>query len=48
MDLRDLGFDAGDWIVFAQDSNEWRALVRAVMNLGSLKSKQFTLIEISR
>jgi hypothetical protein len=33
MDLREIGWDGGDWIDLAQDRNQWRALVRAVMNL---------------
>ena len=33
MDLRELGCDAGDWIDLAQDTDQWRAYVRAVMNL---------------
>jgi hypothetical protein len=30
MDLREIGWD---WIDLAQDRDQWRALVRAVMNL---------------
>jgi hypothetical protein len=33
MDLREIGWDGGDWIDLAQDRDHWRALVRAVMNL---------------
>jgi hypothetical protein len=33
IDLRETGWDGGDWIDLAQDRDEWRALVRAVMNL---------------
>jgi hypothetical protein len=33
MDLRERGWDGGDWIDLAQDRDQWRALVRAVMNL---------------
>jgi hypothetical protein len=33
MDLRVIGYDGGDWIDLAQDRDQWRALVRAVMNL---------------
>jgi hypothetical protein len=31
--LREIGWDGGDWIDLAEDSGQWRALVRAVMNL---------------
>ena len=34
LDLREVGCDAGDWIVLAEDRDQWRAYVRAVMNLG--------------
>jgi hypothetical protein len=33
MDLREIGWDGEDWIDLAQDRDQWRALVRAVMNL---------------
>jgi hypothetical protein len=33
MDLREIGWDGADWIDLAQDRDQWRALVRAVMNL---------------
>jgi hypothetical protein len=33
MDLREIGWDDRDWIDLAQDRDQWRALVRAVMNL---------------
>jgi hypothetical protein len=33
MDLRKTGWDGTDWIDLAQDRNQWRALVNAVMNL---------------
>jgi hypothetical protein len=33
MDLREIGWDGGDWIDLAQDRDRWRALVKAVMNL---------------
>jgi hypothetical protein len=32
MDLREIGWDGGDWIDLAQDMDQWRALVNAVMN----------------
>jgi hypothetical protein len=33
MDLREIGWDSGDWIDVAQDRDQWKALVRAVINL---------------
>ena len=33
MDLGDVGCDPGDWIAVAEDRDQWRAYVRAVMNL---------------
>jgi hypothetical protein len=33
MDLREVGWDGGDWIDLAQDRDRWRACVNAVMNL---------------
>jgi hypothetical protein len=33
IDLREIGWDGGDWIDLAQDRDRWRAIVRAVMNL---------------
>jgi hypothetical protein len=33
MDLREIGWDGMDWIDVAQDRDQWRALVNAVMNL---------------
>ncbi|KAJ4445800.1 hypothetical protein ANN_12485 [Periplaneta americana] len=36
MDLREVGYDARDWINLAQDRDPWRAYVRAAMNLGVL------------
>jgi hypothetical protein len=33
MDLREIGWDGGDWIDLDQDRDRWRALVKAVMNL---------------
>jgi hypothetical protein len=34
MDLREVGWDSGDWIDLAQDRDQWMALVNTVMNLG--------------
>ncbi|KAJ4429015.1 hypothetical protein ANN_26011 [Periplaneta americana] len=33
MDLRNVGYDDRDWINLAQDRDQWRAYVRAAMNL---------------
>ncbi|KAJ4444305.1 hypothetical protein ANN_06097, partial [Periplaneta americana] len=33
MDLREVGYDYRDWINLAQDRDQWRAYVRAAMNL---------------
>jgi hypothetical protein len=33
MDLREIGWDGGDWIHMAQDRDHWRALVNTVLNL---------------
>ena len=33
MNLRDVDCDLGDWIALAEDREQWRAYVRAVMNL---------------
>jgi hypothetical protein len=33
MDLRGTGLDGMDWIELAQDMDQWRALVKTVMNL---------------
>jgi hypothetical protein len=33
MDLREVGGDGRDWIDLAQDRDQWRAYVNAVMNL---------------
>ena len=32
-DLREVGCDPRDWIAHAEDRDQWRAYVRAVMNL---------------
>jgi hypothetical protein len=33
MGLREIGWDGGDWIDLTQDRDQWRTLVKAVMNL---------------
>jgi hypothetical protein len=33
MDLREIGWDGGDWIDLYQNRDQWKALVNAVMNL---------------
>jgi hypothetical protein len=33
MDLREVGWDGGDWIDLSQDRDRWRAYVNAVMNV---------------
>jgi hypothetical protein len=33
MDLRKIGWDEMGWIDLAQDRDQWRALVNAVMNV---------------
>jgi hypothetical protein len=33
MDLREIGWDGMDWIVLAQDRDQWKTLVNMVMNL---------------
>jgi hypothetical protein len=33
MDLREIGWGSVDWIRLAQDSDLWRAVINAAMNL---------------
>ena len=33
MDLKEVGCDAMNWMDLVQDQDQWRAYVRAVMNL---------------
>ena len=39
MDLREVGCDPGEWIDLAEGRDQWRAYVKAVINLGFLKSQ---------
>jgi hypothetical protein len=32
-DLKEIGWDSVDWIDLAQDKDQWRALLKTVMNL---------------
>jgi predicted nucleotidyltransferase len=34
MDVREIEWDAMDWIYLAQDRDQWRAVVNTVMNFG--------------
>ena len=40
MDLREVGCDPADWIALAEDRDQWRAYVRAVMNFRVRKSQK--------
>ena len=33
IDLREVGCDPGEWVSIAEDRDQWRAYVRAIMNL---------------
>jgi ribosomal protein L16 Arg81 hydroxylase len=33
MDLREIGWGSADWTLLAQDTDRWRPVVNAVMNL---------------
>ena len=33
MELEEIGINAGNWVVSAQDRNYWKALVNAALNL---------------
>jgi hypothetical protein len=42
MNLQEVGWQGMDWIDLAQDSDRWRVLVNAVMNLlSSIKCREF-------
>jgi hypothetical protein len=36
MDIGEIGWDGMDWTGLAQDRDQWRALLKPVMNLGVL------------
>jgi hypothetical protein len=38
MDIREIGWEAVDWIHLTQDRDKWRALVNTIMNVGVEKS----------
>jgi hypothetical protein len=45
MDLRETGIDGANWIQLIQDSVQWRAFVKSVMNLrSSIKKTGYFLI----
>ncbi|KAJ4433726.1 hypothetical protein ANN_16037 [Periplaneta americana] len=53
IDLREVGYDCRDWINLAQDRDQWRAYVRAAMNLrvslkGSKRTAGYTLLDRKR
>ena len=33
MDLREVSCDPGDWVALAEDRDQWRVNVRAIMNI---------------
>ena len=33
MDLREVGYDPGEWIHVAENRDQWRVYIRALMNL---------------
>jgi hypothetical protein len=39
MDIREIGLECVDWIRLSQDSDRWRAVVSAVMNLRVLATR---------
>ncbi|KAJ4435556.1 hypothetical protein ANN_18172 [Periplaneta americana] len=41
MDLREVGYDGRDWINVAQDRDQWRAYVRAAINLRNVSTSPF-------
>ncbi|KAJ4429397.1 hypothetical protein ANN_21554 [Periplaneta americana] len=42
MDLREVGYDDRDWIILAEDRDQWRAYVRAALNLRQWQRKLLT------
>ncbi|KAJ4438366.1 hypothetical protein ANN_14308 [Periplaneta americana] len=45
MDLKEVGYDGRDWIDLAQDRDQWRAYVRAVMNLRTKSARSLIMDE---
>jgi hypothetical protein len=45
MDLRDIGLGGVDWIRLAQDTDRWRAVVSAVMNLRVVAPRSYIKYE---
>ena len=45
MDLREVGCDSGEWIGLAEDRDQWRAYVRAVMklNIGQVQKGRISM-----
>jgi hypothetical protein len=35
--IREIGWEGVDWMHLAQDKDQWRALVKTVMNVGFIK-----------
>ncbi|KAJ4427685.1 hypothetical protein ANN_25334 [Periplaneta americana] len=44
MDLKEVGYDDRDWINLAQDRDQWRAYVRAAMNLRIISRSMSTFV----
>ncbi|KAJ4438227.1 hypothetical protein ANN_14166 [Periplaneta americana] len=47
MDLREVGYDGRDWINLAQDRDQWRAYVRAAMNLRVLSGMNGVIVLVT-
>jgi len=44
MDLKEIGYEDGDWIRLAQDRVQWQDLAKSVMNLLVLHAENFFTI----